>query len=111
VIVLDGIKVSPAGVEDVLSRHPDVVESAAFAAPSGAGGSVLAAAVVSRGAFDEQALLQYCRDQLGRHAPQRVFAVAGLPRTTTGKILRRNLPQQVAQSSPGTAQAQAQSSD
>jgi acyl-coenzyme A synthetase/AMP-(fatty) acid ligase len=111
VINLGGVKVDPARIENVLASHPDVIEVAVFDAPSEIGGTVLGAAVVTREVFNEQVLLEFCRDRLGKHAPQRIFAVREMPRNPMGKIVRRDLTQQFAQASAGAAGSRASSGD
>ena len=91
VLNVGGIKVLPARIEAVLEAHPDVAESAAFAASGPDGTKVLMAAVVCRGPFDEAALLAHCRTQLGTTAPQRLMRLQALPRNDAGKLVRRTL--------------------
>jgi acyl-CoA synthetase (AMP-forming)/AMP-acid ligase II len=91
---LGGRKVHPEEVERVLERHPGVAEAAAFGVRRG-DGERLYSAVVCRGAFDEQALLEHCRSALGKLAPTRVFRLERLPRNAAGKVLRRELASRV----------------
>jgi acyl-coenzyme A synthetase/AMP-(fatty) acid ligase len=99
-IILGGIKVNPARIEDVLSTHPEVMESAAFAAQSDAGRIVMMAAVVTRGTLDEQALIRYCRERLGVVTPERIFSLPELPRNAMGKVVRRKLAEHAVIKSP-----------
>jgi acyl-coenzyme A synthetase/AMP-(fatty) acid ligase len=87
VINIGGVKIDPAGVEDALAGHPDVVEAAVFVA----GRERLYAAVVTRGAFDEQALIAHCRDRVGPMAPRAIVALQELPRNAMGKVLKHEL--------------------
>ncbi len=89
-IITGGVNVYPAEVERVLVRHPDVEEAAVFAVPDDEWGQRVCAAVV--GAVDPDAVRAFARERLpGSHAPKRVIAVASLPRTETGKVLRSAL--------------------
>ena len=92
VVNLGGAKVSMGEIERVFAQHPDVIEVAAFRTASPQGWDVLMAAVVVRGAADEQTLLEYGRAQLGsRRAPARIFRIDALPRNAMGKVARREL--------------------
>lgn len=86
-----GLKVNANEVDAVLLEHGDVAEAASFAAISPEGRPMLIAAVVSRGAFDERALLQHCRARLGNSAPRRIVSVGALPRNSAGKVQRGRL--------------------
>jgi len=91
---LGGLKVHPEEVERALERHASVAEAAAFGVRRD-GRERLYAAVVSRGAFDEQDLIAHCRSVIGRRAPARIFRVRDLPRNAAGKVLRRELAARV----------------
>ena len=95
VINVGGRKLSPGEVEQVLERHPDVAEAAAFGVRL-ARGDRLYVAVVLRREAPEKALLEHCREPLGRSAPHRIFTLPSLPRNAAGKVLRRELARQLA---------------
>jgi acyl-coenzyme A synthetase/AMP-(fatty) acid ligase len=88
VLNIGGVKIDPAGVEDALAEHADVVEAAVFAAGRP---ERVHAAVVMRGAFDEQALIAFCRDRVGPMSPYRIVALQELPRNAMGKVMRHEL--------------------
>ena len=90
-INLGGTKVAPGEVERVLLQDPDVREAAAYGLETASGQTVLLAAVVLKGAFDEKSLLARCRTQLGQRAPMRLVQVDALPRNDAGKVMRREL--------------------
>lgn len=93
-IVSGGENVYPAEVESVLSTHPDVAEAGVFGLADAHWGQLVAAAVVPRAAatLDIDSLLGHCRTRLaGYKAPRRVFVASELPRTASGKLLRREL--------------------
>ena len=92
-INLGGTKVAPGEVERVLLQDPDVREAAAYGLETASGQTVLLAAVVMKGAFDEKSLLARCRTQLGQRAPMRLVQVDALPRNDAGKVMRRVLAQ------------------
>ena len=96
-INVSGFKVWPAEVEQVLYRHPAVKEIAVYGIPDPLKGeSVKAAIVLKEGASaSEQEIVDYCREKLAVYkAPAQVAFVKELPKSATGKILKRMLRQQ-----------------
>lgn len=95
VMMLDGIKVFPGAIEDTLAVHPDVAEAVAYSIRSRVHGDIPVAAVVFSGDAaerDTRHLITHCRNQLGVLAPRKIFVLETIPRTSTGKPLRRALP-------------------
>jgi fatty-acyl-CoA synthase len=93
-VVSGGENVYPAEVEDLLARHAGVAEVAVVGVPDAEFGQSLAAFVVPRAGRDPTAdeLKRYVRVNLARFkVPRRVEFWNELPRTATGKILRREL--------------------
>jgi len=93
-IVASGYKVWPREVEDVLYEHPAVHEAAVVGAPDEYRGETVHAFVSlthgERVAPDE--LIRFCRDRMAAYkCPRRVEIVDELPKTVSGKILRREL--------------------
>jgi long-chain acyl-CoA synthetase len=94
-----GFKVWPAEVEHCLYRHPAVREVAVYGAPDPERGEEVRAAVILRDgvAISPDALAQFCRDHLAAYKiPQRVELVRELPKSATGKILKRVLRERAA---------------
>jgi O-succinylbenzoic acid--CoA ligase len=95
VIVSGGENVYPAEVERVLLQHPSVADAGVVGTPSEAWGARPVAAVVWRGHEGtdvESALLAHCRRRLAAYkVPDRFVVVADLPRSPSGKLLRRAL--------------------
>jgi fatty-acyl-CoA synthase len=97
-IVSGGENVFPKEVEDLLSRHPGVVEAACLGVPDEQFGQRLHAFVVKRAGADvtEDELKAYVRENLARFKiPREVTFVDELPRNATGKILKRALAERV----------------
>jgi acyl-CoA synthetase (AMP-forming)/AMP-acid ligase II len=95
-IVSGGENVFPGEVEDVIARHPDVVEAAVIGVPDPEFGSRLKAFVVvrSEAALDAEAVREHVRANLARFkVPRDVEFVDELPRNGTGKVMRRELQQ------------------
>ena len=94
-IVSGGENVFPAEVEDVLAAHPAIADVAVIGVPDDDFGQALAAFVVRRpgaGDLTAEAVRDHVRATLARYkGPRRVEFVAGLPRTATGKVLKRQL--------------------
>ncbi len=89
-----GYKVWPREVEDVLYTHPAVRESAVIGVPDEYRGETVKAYVsLQEGAsVDEQELVDFCKKQMAAYKyPRQVVIVDELPKTVTGKILRRSL--------------------
>ncbi|MFI8964223.1 class I adenylate-forming enzyme family protein [Streptomyces sp. NPDC053493] len=89
-----GFKVWPREVEDVLYTHPAVREAAVVGVPDAYRGESVKAYVSLRpGATAEPAELSaYCEQRLAAYKyPREVEILPELPKTTSGKILRRDL--------------------
>ena len=96
-----GHRVELDEVEAALASHANVSEAAAFAVPDGQGSmSILAAAMLSGTAEEGSGdLLQHMRSKLPGYAlPQKIFIVDGFPRTSSGKIDRRQIINQYVDS-------------
>jgi acyl-CoA synthetase (AMP-forming)/AMP-acid ligase II len=98
-IISGGFNIYASDLEEVLHRHPGVLEAAVFAVPSAKWGETPAAVVVrANGAdFKEEELLQWTNGQLGRlqHLAAIVFADE-LPRGSLDKILKQELRRRYA---------------
>lgn len=89
-----GYKVWPREVEDVLYEHPAVREAAVIGVPDEYRGETVKAYVsLKPGATVQEAeLIEFTRQRLAAYKyPRSVVVVDELPKTTTGKILRREL--------------------
>jgi acyl-coenzyme A synthetase/AMP-(fatty) acid ligase len=86
-----GVKVMPSRIEEVLMRHPDVVEAAAYAVATPSGEPVVVAATVVRGNWNEAELLRHCSESLPPGFPSRLLRIDRLPRNEMGKVLRQVL--------------------
>ena len=91
-----GARVEPGEVEGILGRHPRVREVAVVARPLGADGdlSLVAYAVPDQvEAVDETALRAWMEERLPPHlVPSRTVVLPQLPRTPSGKVDRKALP-------------------
>ncbi len=94
-IISGGEKVYSTEVEHVLYQHGAVLEAAVYGSPDPVWGEVVSAAVVVRPGMtvSEEELVAFCRPLLAAFKlPRRVGFLDALPRTGSGKILKRQLP-------------------
>jgi acyl-CoA synthetase (AMP-forming)/AMP-acid ligase II len=95
-IKASGYSVFPAEVEALMYRHPAVAEVGVVGVPDAYRGEDVAAFVVlkpdARGRLTEEALGAWCRREMAVYkAPRRIRFVESLPKTGSGKILKRAL--------------------
>jgi cyanophycin synthetase len=90
-MLLDGINIYPAEIEQTLMQHPAVAETAAFAIKSPIHQDVPAAAVVLSSPVTSQTLLDFSKELLGVRAPRIIMLMHALPRSPAGKVLRTAL--------------------
>jgi len=94
IIVSGGENISSLEVEKAILAHAKVLEAAVFPVPDERWGEVPKALVVLKphAAVTESELLEFCRSHLSHYKCPRSFEfVASLPKTGTGKILKRDL--------------------
>ena len=99
-ILVGGFNVYPSQVEEVLKAIPGVAEAAVVGTRGSAGEEVVAAVIPEPGvALDPEVLRDACRAHLAAYkVPKRVVIVSELPRTAIGKLLRRELRDQLEES-------------
>jgi len=93
-IIVGGLNVFPAEIENVLKQHPLVYEVAAVGVPDEDRGAEIHAFVVpaDSSALSEKELISFCRQRLASYkVPRAVAFRKSLPRTSSGKIARRLL--------------------
>jgi O-succinylbenzoic acid--CoA ligase len=101
-IITGGENVMPQEVESVLTSHPEVADAAVYGVPDDRWGErVVAAVVPARHTVDAAVLGAWCREHLaGYKIPTSFVAVSALPRTPSGKLVRRRLDSMRAASLP-----------
>jgi acetyl-CoA synthetase len=99
VMKCSGYRISPFEVESCLVSHPAVLEAAAVESPDPTRGMVVKAFVVLRPSHDPSDSLaadiqSFVRDRAAPYKhPRKIEFVAALPKTTSGKIKRKELRQ------------------
>ena len=89
-----GYKVWPREVEDVLAEHPAVREAAVVGVPDEKRGETVKAFVSLKpgASADPAELIAHCKERMAAYKyPRSVVVLEELPKTVTGKILRREL--------------------
>ncbi len=98
-IIVGGYNVYPREVEEVLYKHPGVVEAAVIGVPDEEMGEAVKAFIVLKDSVTEADLLDFCAISLAKYkCPTRLEFIDQLPRNTTGKILRTVLKKQPSNS-------------
>jgi fatty-acyl-CoA synthase len=94
IIVSGGENISSLDVEKVLVAHPDVCEAAVIPMADQKWGEVPKAVVVLKPGSrpSETELIEFCRTRLAHYkCPQSIEFCESLPKTATGKVLKREL--------------------
>ncbi len=93
IIISGGENISSIEVEDILYRHPDVLEAAVVARPDEKWGETPCAFVTLKdGAMaTEQDIVEFCREQMARFKVPKTVIFGALPKTSTGKIQKFRL--------------------
>lgn len=103
-IKVKGLQVSPSELEDLIRRHPGVLDVAVVGVPDERLGESPRAYVIRKNVnVSEQSIIDYVADKVAPHKKleQGVMFVDSLPKNQTGKILRRELKAQVFKGSFG----------
>ncbi len=92
-IVVSGFNVYPNEIEEVLTMMPEVLECAAVGVKDGPAGEAVKVFIVKKDiGLTESQVLEYCKTQLTNYKrPKFVEFRTELPKSTVGKILRREL--------------------
>jgi long-chain acyl-CoA synthetase len=93
-VIVSGFNVYPAEVEEVLEAHPAVIDAGVIGVPHPHTGEAVKAFVVlgDGAAIDEETLIEHCHEHLARYkCPTKILFVDELPRSASGKLVRRDL--------------------
>jgi long-chain acyl-CoA synthetase len=102
-IIASGFKVWPREVEDVLYQHPAVREAGVVGVPDPYRGETVIAYVSLKSGFEgkitSQELIDFCKQRLANYKyPRQIEILQELPKTPSGKFLRRELRNKSRQS-------------
>jgi fatty-acyl-CoA synthase len=96
IIISGGENISSLEIEDVLYRHPKVLEAAVVARPDQFWGETPCAFVTPNpdaGSVEAEEIIAWCRDNLAHYKAPRTVVFGPLPKTSTGKIQKFELRQ------------------
>lgn len=97
VVIVSGHNLGTAPIENAINAHPAVVESAVVGYPHDIKGNALMAYVILYESIEDNAILIHeVREEISKQIgpiakPDRIMVVSGLPKTRSGKIMRRIL--------------------
>lgn len=97
VIISGGVNIYPREIEEVLNKHPGVKETCVFGIPDEKWGEAVIAYVVPNGKVnvDKEELIELCKNHLASFKkPKEIYIVESLPKSSYGKILKRELRKQ-----------------
>ncbi|HSU00200.1 MAG TPA: AMP-binding protein, partial [Geodermatophilus sp.] len=105
-IVASGFKVWPREVEDVLYQHPAVRECGVVGVPDPYRGETVKAFVSFKAgkSAEPEELIAFCKVRMAAYKyPRQVEIVDEIPKTVTGKVLRRELRDQATAQAPSSS--------
>ena len=102
-VIRGGENIGCGAVEAALLEHPDVVEVSVYGVPDERLGEEVGATVYARAELTDAALRSFLEPRLAHFAIPRyvTFSDAPLPRTASGKILKRQLREEAVRAVPG----------
>ena len=93
-VISGGVNVYPLEIEEILHRHPKVLEAAVIGVPDSKWGEALLAFVVPKpgSSVDPEEIVSFCEGKMARFKiPRSIQLVAELPKSPAGKVLKRVL--------------------
>ena len=103
-IITGGFNVAPTEVENTLRLHPIVADVAVVGMPSAHSGEDVVAAIVLKPGekADRESIRQFARDNLTPYkVPRRIMFIDELPTSLIGKVLRKQVREQLLQKESG----------
>jgi len=98
-IIRGGVNIAPAEIDEVLVRHPGILEAAAVGVPDKIYGEEIVCYIVAEpgSALTEAAVAEHCEAFLPPpKMPKQMFFVSELPKSDRGKVLRDRLREDYA---------------
>ncbi|WP_462406510.1 class I adenylate-forming enzyme family protein [Gracilibacillus sp. Marseille-QA3620] len=99
-IIKNGFNIYPRDLEEVLSRHKAVIETAVIGVPDQQSGEEVMACVVKKPNEEvtEEELIAYCAEQIAKNKlPKHIVFLSELPRNGVGKVLKASLRKSIAE--------------
>jgi len=91
-IIVSGFNVYPNEVEGVLVAHPNVIEAAVVGERDEKSGEIVTCYLTVNNNVNEQDIKEHCKNHLtGYKVPKKITIMDELPKSTVGKILRKEL--------------------
>jgi long-chain acyl-CoA synthetase len=91
-ILVSGFNVYPNEIEEILSMHPSIIEAAVVGKEDEKTGERVCAYITVNQEITKQEIVNFCKEQLTAYkVPKEIVVMAQLPKSTVGKILRREL--------------------
>lgn len=93
-IIRGGENIYPKEIEEVLYKHPGVMDAAVVGLPDKVWGEEVGAFIVPKAGqtLTEQEIIDYCKSRIANYkCPRRVFFWESLPKTATGKVQKRKI--------------------
>ncbi len=91
-IIVGGYNVYPREVEEVLYTHDLVIEAGVMGEADENYGQKVIAYIVTKENISEENILAYCKQHLAPYkVPAKIYFRTALPKTSSGKILKKNL--------------------
>lgn len=106
-IIAGGFNIYPREIDEILYEHPKVKEACAVGLPDPYRGETVKAFIVPRdgATLTEEEITAYCREKLAAYkVPKEIEFVEDLPKSTIGKVLRRELREIEAKKTKGKTQ-------
>ena len=94
VIVASGYNVYPQEVDEILYSHPQIMEACTIGVPDTYRGETIKFYIVPKAGekIEADAVIQFCKDKLAAYKVPRIIELTdALPKSSVGKILRREL--------------------
>ncbi len=93
-VISGGINIYPREIEEVLMKHPDILDAAVIGVPDDRWGERLKAFIVRRAGSDltPETIMAYCDGRIsGMKIPKDIAFIEVLPRNASGKVLKTSL--------------------
>ncbi|MDK2887703.1 MAG: long-chain acyl-CoA synthetase [Thermoanaerobacter sp.] len=105
VIIRGGLNIDPREVEEVLYQHPQIFDAVVVGIPDPVMGEEVAAMILPREQQkpDPEEIKSFCAQRLAPYkVPRKILFMEGLPKTTSGKLLKKEVRKLLEQAQENT---------